>query len=117
MTTASSTTSAANSNVKKIRSGPVGRKDKEGQEAVIKLAELRDRIDDLVLLHGRAKDARTVYGDAVKAAAEKSGLLASVVRKFVAARASEDFAEHSRKAEQLALVFEKVGEISNGRML
>lgn len=99
------------------RSKPMGRKDKEGQESVIKLTEIKQRIDDLVELHIQAAEAAARYGEAIKAAAEKSGLLASVVRKFVAARASEDFGEHKRKVEQLALVFEEVGEISSGRML
>jgi len=35
--------------------------------------------------------------------------LASTVRRFVTARAGEDFEGAARKVEQLALVFEEVG--------
>lgn len=87
----------------------VARKDKDGQEAVIKLDRLRDKVDHLLSLFRAQADAATEYGDAVKAVAEVSGLNASTVRKFIAARAGDDFEEAARKYEQLAMVFEEVG--------
>lgn len=87
-----------------------GRKDAEKQEAVIKTKVVKDKIDELVRLKKSAEEAAACFNDAVKAAAEKSGLLASVVRSFVTARAGEDFEGAHRKIEQLALVFEEVGE-------
>jgi hypothetical protein len=72
---------------KKIRA----RKDADKQEAVIKLDAVRENIDHLLSLFNASADAATAYGEAVKAIAEKAGLQASVVRKFVSARASENF--------------------------
>jgi hypothetical protein len=46
----------------------------------------------------------------VKATAEASGLLSSTVRSYIAARASESFTDRARKAQQLALVFDELGE-------
>jgi hypothetical protein len=86
-----------------------GRKD-QGQEAVVKTDVLKDKVADLVHLHNKAAAAAETYGDAIKTTAEKAGLLASVVRKFVAARAGEKFEEEKKKAEQLSLVFDEVGE-------
>ncbi len=86
---------------------PRGRKDASGQEAVIKTKELKTRIDELVKLKKAADEAAVEFNDAVKAAAEKSGLLASVVRKVVTASAGENYEEEKRKAEQLSLAFEE----------
>lgn len=77
-----------------------GRQDRSKQEKVIDMGKLNERIDHLVSLHKSSKDA-------VKAVAEKAGLLASVVRKFVVAKAGESFDEKKKEAEQLALVFEE----------
>jgi hypothetical protein len=90
--------------------GPRGRKDKEGQESVIKTTVLKGQIEDLVSLHHKAANAMRVYGEAIKGAAEKSGLLATTVRKFIAARAGENFEEQKTKYTQLALVFDEIGE-------
>lgn len=79
-----------------------------GQEAVINLESLTTRMPDLLKLKAAADDAKTDYADAVKATAEKSGLLASTVRKYVNARAGDNFDEEKTKVEQLALVFEEV---------
>jgi len=87
-----------------------GRKDTDKQEAVIELEIIRNRVEELVGLYRSSQEARGAFGDAIKAAAESSGLLAATVRKFVVARAGDDFGEAARKAAQLALVFEEVGE-------
>ena len=88
---------------------PLGRVDSEGQEAVIKMGPVRDSIMELVNLYTEAGEAGDRLNDAIKATAEKSGLLAAVVRKFVVARAGEKYAEEARKVEQLSLIFE-IGE-------
>jgi hypothetical protein len=85
------------------------RKDSEGQEAVIKMKELRDKLDHLVSLFNAAADASTAYGEAVKAISEKAGLQASVVRKFVSAKVSEKFEDKKRDCEQLSLCFDEIG--------
>ena len=87
-----------------------GRKDSEGQDAVIKPQVIEDRVDELVELHDKAAAAGEIYAEAVKKAAEDSGLLSSVVRKFVAARAGEKFDEVRRRVEQLSLLFDEVGD-------
>ena len=92
-----------------LKTGARGRRDR-GQEAVIKLETIKTRVGELVKLQKAAEDAAETFGDAIKKAAEDSGLLAATVRKFVKARAGDKFEEEKTKAQQLALVFEEVGE-------
>ena len=88
-----------------------GRKDSEGQEVVIKLEPLKKSIDELVRLYTKKTAAAEALSNGVTTVAEKSGLLAAVVRKFVKARADGDnYEEAKRSAEQLSLVFEELGE-------
>lgn len=87
-----------------------GRKDKGNQPAVMDVTKLRDSLTKLKNLKVAADDAASDYGDAVTKAAEKCGVLASVVRKVVSAYAGDDFEEEKRKVEQLALVFEEVAK-------
>jgi hypothetical protein len=91
----------------------LGRKDAEKQEQTINLEDLSRRVDHLLDLHQRHKEASADYSDAIKATAEASGLLASTVRCYIAARASEKFEDRARKAPQLALVFDELGENSS----
>jgi hypothetical protein len=86
-----------------------GRKDKEGQESVIQMQPVKDNLQNLVDLWNKAKESNARLNDAVKATAEKSGLLASVVRRLVNAKAGEKYDEEANKVQQLALVFEEVG--------
>ncbi len=105
----SAATQAGSQNVTELaakRRKFVGRKDSDNQEAVIKLSEVKDRIDYLVGLHNAAKDAGAELNDGIKAIAEKSGLLASVVRKYVVAKAGDKYEEEERKVQQLSLIFE-----------
>jgi hypothetical protein len=92
-----------------------GRKDKDGTEAVIKLQPLKKAISELETLKNKSDQARDKLNDAVKAVAEQSGLLSSVVRKLVNARCGENFAEEKTKAEQLAMVFGEVGLVSGSK--
>lgn len=82
-----------------------GRTDRSGQEKAIEMAQLDERMPNLVSLHNAAKLANTELSDAVKATAEKAGLLASVVRKFVVAKAGEHYEDKMKEAYQLSLVF------------
>jgi hypothetical protein len=93
------------------RASPRGRKDQTtGQEAAITLRPIKDSIGELVTLYIQQQQSAAACSDAIKAAAEKAGLLANVVRKFVKARAGEKFAEAKRTVEQLSLVFDEIGE-------
>lgn len=87
---------------------PRGRKDRDGQEAIVVLDALKDNIGHLVeLLHlseGAAKD----YSDGIKANAEKAGIQASVLSKFVKAKAGEKFEEKERDCRQLVMLFDEV---------
>jgi hypothetical protein len=85
-----------------------GRKETDGQEKVISTKPIRESVTELCQLKVKADAARDRLNVAVKAVAEKSGLLSSVVRKFVNARAGENFEEEKRKVEQLGLVFDEV---------
>lgn len=85
-----------------------GRQDRSGQEKVIDKTHLVEKVPYLVELHTRARDAQKDLSGAIKAVAEKSGLLASVVRKIIVAKAGESFDEKKKEAEQLALMFDEV---------
>ena len=87
-----------------------GRKDADKQEAVLQHETVATRIDELLTLYRRQETAAEAFGDAVKKCAEDSGFLASVVRRFVTARAGERFHEKHRENEQLELLFTEVGE-------
>lgn len=87
-----------------------GRKDGEGQPAVINLEVLTTRVPDLCHLKSIADAASDAYGEAVKKTAEQSGLLAAVVRRFVNARYGEKYEQEKTKAEQLVLCFAEIGE-------
>ena len=88
----------------------LGRKDATGQDAVIRMDPVKESVDELIELYVKSGDAAAKFNEAIKATAEKSGLLAATVRKFVVARAGEKFDEVKRQVEQLALVFDEVGE-------
>jgi hypothetical protein len=83
-----------------------GRKD-AGQEAVIKNEVLSSKLKELVHLHNKKTEAADAYNDAVKRVAEKSGNLAAVVAKVVAASANDKFEDEQKKADQLSLAFEE----------
>lgn len=87
-----------------------GRQDRSGQEKVIDMSKLTERLPHLVKLHTSAKDANSDLSSAIKTVAEKSGLLASVVRKVVVAKAGDSFDDRKKEAEQLELVFAELGK-------
>ena len=86
-----------------------GRKD-QGQEAVIEPDVLNAKLKELVHLHNKKTEASDAFNDAVKRVAEKSGLLASVVAKVVAASATDKFEDEKKKAQQLSLAFEECSD-------
>jgi len=88
--------------------GVDGRKGKDKQSAVPQPQILKARMPELVKLKKASDTASVHLNDAVKAAAEKSGLLASVVRKAVVASAGEDFEAKHREVEQLQLAFDAI---------
>ena len=75
---------------------------------LVKMRELASRIEELEMLLLRLQDAKTTYNNAVNSAAEKSGVHASVINKFIKARAGDWFREEKTKAEQLQLCFEEL---------
>ena len=90
-----------------------GRKPKEGrveggQEKVINRGIVFERAEELVRLKVRADEASEDFGTAIKKAAEDSGLIASVVRRYIVAKAGEKFEERRRETNQLSLLFEPV---------
>jgi type IV secretory pathway VirB4 component len=87
-----------------------GRKDENRQEKIITLAPVKERIGFLVKLYKEAASSAEALSEDIKAVAEKAGINASALRKFVTARASEKFEERKRYCEQLNLLFEDIGE-------
>lgn len=85
------------------------RRVEEGQEKVIETGEIKRRIGDLEELYKRSVSAREQFNEAVKIAAEESGLLAVVVKKYVKARVDDKAEAEKRKFEQLCLLFLDVG--------
>jgi hypothetical protein len=105
MEAAATTTST---NGKREPREPRGRKDK-GQEQVIKISELSPAIIGTLvadLMH--AQEAATVFDEGVKRNAKVSGIQATVLRKFIAARASKDFEDRKRDSQQLWLLFDEL---------
>ena len=87
-----------------------GRKDSDKQPAVERPEGLVKKLDELITLYRRQATASEEFGDAVRATAEESGMLAKNVRSFVLARAGERFHEKKREVAQLAFIFEEIGE-------
>ncbi len=87
-----------------------GRKERDGQSAVTNPKVVTDAIDNLEELHLKAAAAQTVLNEAIKKVAEKSGYLASAIKKLVNARMKDRFADKKRDAEQQLELFNEVGE-------
>lgn len=80
-----------------------GRKDSEGQEAVIKEKPLKDSLSELMALKSKFEQAKEKLSDAINAVAEKCGMQAKVVRRAVNAKATDKIEEAERDAEQLTI--------------
>lgn len=96
--------------IAKAKGKPRGRKDNEGQEAVVTTKPIRERIAELCTLKEKSEQAKEALNAAIKATAEAAGMQSSVVRKFVNARSGDKFDQEARKVEQLGIVFSEVGE-------
>ena len=99
------TVSEGNGKSKGRRRRSEGRVDAK-QEKVIALDPIRERIGELQRLFIIQNEAATEFSDAVKKAAKDSGLLSSVVRKYVVAKARESLDAGKREATQLSLLFD-----------
>jgi hypothetical protein len=86
----------------------VGRKDADKQEQIIELDEIKSSVPELVLLYKAAEDSANALSDSIKHVAERGGVLAATLRKFVAAAAVDRFDEKKRQCEQLSLLFENI---------
>ena len=88
---------------KRERKGRVG---KDKQEAVMNRAAVNDKADYLVGLYRTSTDAANDFSEAIKAVSEKAGMNASAVRRFIVAKAGENYAEAKRTVTQLSLLFD-----------
>lgn len=87
-----------------------GRKDSQGQEAVIREKPLKDALAELQTLHEKSDAAHDKLNGAIKAVAEKSGMQAKVIRKAVFAKHADDIEELEREVEQLQIALDVVKE-------
>jgi hypothetical protein len=97
---------AADKAIEKAR----GRKGADKQEAVVRPKVVQAAIGELIDSLVKAQNASDRFNTMVKKVAEEAGMQASNVKKFVKARAGEAFQERKRDADQMALLFEEVGE-------
>jgi len=76
----------------------------------ITLSKLRENLGYLIGRHNAAKEARTVYTEAVDAIAAASGIEPAVIKAFVSAKAADKYEDKKRNASQLQLCFDEIGE-------
>lgn len=69
------------------------------------ISEVRKREQALIALYDRAKDASQSYSDACKAAADLADTTPAVVRRYIAALASDKANTVMAEAEQLTMLF------------
>ncbi len=87
-----------------------GRTEADKQSAVPDPAALAERITNLCELLMKAKNAAKAYDEGVSAAASACGFNASEVGKFVKARVGENYDTAEKKARQLVLLFDEIGQ-------
>jgi hypothetical protein len=92
------------------RKNQAGRKDATGQEAVIELDIVRNRLPELCGLLRTSLAANVELNEAIKACAEDSGLIAAALKRFVTARVKDKAAERRRDAAQICMMFDELGE-------
>lgn len=103
------TSTGMNGGTRKRRT-PIGRKNEDKQEQVIEFDEIKSSLSELVGLYQAAEESNTTFSDAIKETAERSGILAGTLRKFVVAKAGEQFEERKRACQQLSLLFESISD-------
>jgi hypothetical protein len=84
----------------------VGRQDKIGQEAIIDSSVIKEREQELVRLYNRSGEAQEDLSTAIKKTAEDSGFNAAAVRRYITAKAGDDFDKQKKHVQQLALIFD-----------
>lgn len=78
----------------------------------VKLKPLRDSLHELERAYELKRAAQLAFNEKIKAVAEKSGVAASVIRTFIAARMADDSEKAGRRkeqADQLQMVFDDIG--------
>lgn len=75
---------------------------------VIEVAVIKERVDELLALFARKKDAAAQYKDAIEAVATKSGVGKKPLNAYIRARAEDKVKETHAGAEQLSLLFEEI---------
>lgn len=76
----------------------------------IRLPEVRAALPNLEALCHHKIAAADAFSDACKAAGEKANLSPSVISAYVTAIVRDKLEDKREKAEQLALLFEEIGE-------
>jgi len=97
---------AANEVTARPRRERKGRTGKDKQEQTIVREEVFERESELIKLYTASTEAAKDFGDAINATAEKSGMNASAIRKYVIAKAGESYDTAKRNVVQLALLFD-----------
>lgn len=87
-----------------------GRKDKDGQEAVIDVAALKKCMPKAIKLEKDLADARADASEAYKRWAKATGLNTAQIKAAAKAYANEETEATRRKAEQMTLIFENCGQ-------
>lgn len=88
---------------------PTGRKDGDGQEAVVDVTALKKGMPKAIKLEKDLADARADASAFYKKFAKECGLNTAQLKKAAKAYADEDTEAQRRKAEQMSLIFENCG--------
>jgi hypothetical protein len=86
-----------------------GRKDNDGQEAVVDLTALKKGMPKAIKLEKELADARSDASAFYKKFAKECGLNTAQLKKAAKAYADEDTEAQLRKAEQMSLIFTECG--------
>lgn len=100
------TRTEGNTEQKAGRRARVGRTGKDKQEQVIVREEVAEREQQLIKLYHASTEASKDFGDAINVAAEKSGMNASAIRKYIIAKAGDNYDGAKRQVTQLSLLFD-----------
>ena len=90
--------------------GVPGRKDSTGVEKEVRATALKKHVKELEDLYQKKKDAGDAYKLAIKAVAEKSGMMGTVVAQVIKARMQDKVEDMQRETAQLALCFDQLAK-------
>ena len=88
---------------------PTGRKDGDGQEAVVDVNALKKFMPKAIKLEKELAERRSDASEFYKKGAKECGLNTAQLKKAAKAYADEDAEAQRRKAEQLSMIFEECG--------